>query len=159
MISATWRKSRTIGGNTRPCPKLKVTSWSLAKKRLFKTNLNFAFGSSVGVHVAYRAYKQGRLVYGDCRTAAPPNNFVFYVIGIATKHWIYFYFCIQFLLKSLCDCLTWWTNGMLCFRNAKETIFVSRVEYTFVPTLDCKSCSPARQLKETGNTTVILIEV
>ena len=35
---------------------------------------------------------------------------------------------------------------MLCFRNAKETIFVSRVKYTFVPTRDCKSCSPARQL-------------
>ena len=35
---------------------------------------------------------------------------------------------------------------MLCFRNAKETIFVSRVKYTFALTRDCKSCSPARQL-------------
>ena len=35
---------------------------------------------------------------------------------------------------------------MLCFRNAKETTFVSRVKYTFVPTRDCKSYSPVRHL-------------
>ena len=52
MISAPWRKLRAIGGNTRRCPKLKVMLWSLAKKRLFKTNLNFDFGSSVGVHMS-----------------------------------------------------------------------------------------------------------
>ena len=48
----------------RQCPKLKVMSWSLAKKRLFKTNLNFDFSSSVGVNVAYRAYKYKLLL--DC---------------------------------------------------------------------------------------------
>ena len=35
---------------------------------------------------------------------------------------------------------------MLCFCNTKDTIFVSRIKYTFVLTGDCKSCSPARQL-------------
>ena len=80
------------------------------------------------------------------RDCSPPNNFVFSVIGIATKNWKYFYFYIQILLKILCDCLIRWANWMLCFRNAKETIFVSRFKYTFVPTGDWKSCSQARQL-------------